>query len=320
MADYLYASATSCSNILAINVSDSHTAPTGTATITCLNSSLDVGDSVTIRVGYNGDNAKVFFGYVKNVQRSQSPTQYEISCANAMVRAVDFFIASTNPDQPYTRSNIAAQTLVKELMAMAGLTNYTSGNPHFTFATDGSKVEVNLVSSYDFSKFIADILAWHIYADMNGKVHFINRPAFPQGGDPSVATLNNSNIVDVSHWRSDRDLRNRVVVYGSEGVYAEAKASSPYLPAGFYKSVVVAAPTLLTNHSLAQRTANFNLAKLNRLTIGGSVSIIGNPHIVARDCVTVSKADIGMTGKWYVFGCEHDWNKEGYKTNLELRQ
>lgn len=320
MADFLYASVTGCSNILSVNVSDSHTAPTATATITCLNSSLDVGDSVDVDIGYTGNHSQVFSGYVKNVQRSQSPTQYEISCANAMVRAVDFFIASTNPQNPYSAQNIAAEDLIEDLMAMAGLTNFVAGNTNFTFATKGVPLEVNLVSVYDYSKFIADLLAWHIYADINGQVHFISRPPFPEGGDPSVATLSNSNLIDVAHWRSDRDLRNRVVVYGAEGVFGEAKASSPYLPSGFYKSVVVAAPTVIDTHVMAQQSANYNLAKLNRLTVGGTAVIIGDPDIVARDCVTVNKSDIGMTGKWYVFGCEHDWSREGYKTNLELRK
>jgi len=320
MANYLYATATGCSGIESIVVSDSHTAPTSTATITCLSSNRDVGDNMVVNLGYVGNHNRVFEGFVKNVQRSQSPTRYEITCANAMVRAIDFFIASANPEEPYSAENISAEDLVGDLMAMAGLTSYDGDNTSFTFATNGVPLEINLVSAYDYSKFIADILAWHIYADNDGTVHFLNRPPFPQGGDPSVATLDNSNLLDVSYFRSDRDLRNRVVVYGSEGIYAVAQASSPFLPAGFFKSVVVAAPTLLTSQSLAEQTADFNLDKLNRLTIGGTATIIGDPSINCRDCVTVDKADIDMDGKFYVFGIEHAWARDGYRTSLELRQ
>jgi len=320
MADRLYESITGCSQVISVSVSDSHSAPTATAVIQCLTSSLDVGDSISIDLGTTGNHQRVFSGYVKNVQRSQSPTLYEISCANAMVRAVDYFIVSNNPLTPYSRKNIAAQTLIRELMAMAGLTNYTSGTPGFTFATKGEPLEVNLTSVYDYCKFIADIIAWHIYADDNGQVHFVSRPPFPEGGDPSVATLGNSNIIDVSYWRSDRDLRNRVVVYGSESIQATAQASSPYLPGGFYKSICVAAPTVITTQSMAQQSADYNLAKLNRLTIGGTATIIGNPAINCRSCVTVNKSDIGMSGKFYVYGIEHAWSKEGYKTQLDFRK
>lgn len=318
MANQLYASVTGCSNITSVTVSDSHTAPTATAVIQCLSSSLDVGDSVSVDLGYSSSHQRVFAGYVKNVQRSQSPTMYEITCANAMVRAVDYFIVSDSPLTPYSRTNISAETLIGQLMAMAGLTNYSGGASHFTFATRGEPLEVNLTSVYDYCKFIADLLAWHIYADDNGKVWFLSRPPFPDG-DSSVATLSNSNLLDVSYWRSDRDLRNRVVVYGSEGIYATAQASSPYLPSGFYKSVAVAAPTVITSQSMAEQSADYNLAKLNRLTIGGSATIIGNPAINCRSCVNVSKADIGMTGQFYVFGIEHQWSKDGYKTSMDLR-
>lgn len=320
MADQIFMSATGCSGIQEISVSDSHSAPTATATIRCSTSSLDVGDSVSISQGYNGSGNRTFAGYVKNVQRSQSPTMYEITCANAMVRALDYFIVSDSPLTPYSRENISAQALIGELMAMAGLTNYSGASSGFTFATNGTPLEVNLTSVYDYCKFIADLLAWHIYADDNGKVWFKSRSPFPAGGDPSVATISNSNLLDVSYWRSDRDLRNRIVVYGAEGISATASASSPYLPSGFYKSVAVAAPTVITSQSMAQASANYNLAKLNRLTIGGTATIIGNAAINCRDCVTVNKSDIGMSGKFYVYGIEHNSSKEGFKTALDLRQ
>jgi hypothetical protein len=319
MANQLYATVTGCSGIESISVSDSHTAPTATANITCMSSSLDVGDHVTVNLGYTSNHDRVFSGYVKNVQRSQSPTQYEITCANAMVRAIDFFIVSNNPLTPYSKENIKAEDLVGDLMAMAGLTNYHGDNTSFTFATAGYPVEVNLVSSYDFSKMIADLLAWHIYADNDGAVHFLDRKPYPDG-DSSVATLDDSNLLNVGYFRSDRDLRNKVVVYGSEGVYAKAQASSPYLPAGFYKSVVVASPSLIQSTSMAQAIANYNLAKLNRLTIGGTATIIGDSSIACRDCVEVNKADIGMSDQFYVFGLEHQFGKDGFQTSLDLRK
>jgi hypothetical protein len=319
MANQLYASVSGCSSLESITVSDSHTAPTASATVVCLSSSLDVGDSISIDLGYSSSHERVFSGYVKNVVRSQSPTKYEITCANEMVRAIDYFIVSENPLTPYSEENIKAEDLVGDLMAMAGVKGYHGDNTSFTFATNGVPLEVNITSVYDFCKMVASVLAWHLYADDNGTVHFVNRPPFPDG-DASVATINGSNAIDISYWRSDRDLRNRIVVYGSEGIFAEAKASSPYLPAGFYKSVLVAAPNLIGSMGMAQTTANYNLAALNRLTIGGSATIIGDSGIHCRDCVAVDRAGIGMSGQFYVFGIEHSWSQAGYTTSLELRQ
>ena len=318
MSNQLTATATGCSGLIGITVSDSYTAPTSSAVIQCTSSSLDVGDAVSVSLGFNGSNNRVFAGYVKNVQRSQQPTLYEITCANAMIRAVDFFIVSDSPLTPYSRSSIKAETLVGQLMAMAGLTNFSGGSTSFTFATAGTPLEVNLTSVYDFCKMIADLLAWHIFADDNGKVWFKSRPPFPDG-DSSVASFGSSTLLNASFWRSDRDLRNRIVVYGSEGIQAEAKAASPYLPGGFYKSVLVAAPTLITTQGMADQTASFNLAKLNRLTIGGSLTTFGNSSVACRDCVDVSMSAIGMTGQFFVYGIEHSWSKDGYTTTMDLR-
>lgn len=319
MSSQLTGSATGCGQLLSVNVSDSHGSATAMATVRCLSCSLDVGDSITINLGVGGSSDRVFTGYVKALTHSQQPTVYEVTAASVMVRAVDYFIASSDPNKPYSRSKIKAETLVRELMAMAGLTNFTSGSTGFTFATKGQPLEVNLTSVYDFCKFVADTLAWHIYADQDGKVHFVDRPPYPSGGG-SVASLDGSNMIAASYFRSDRDLRNRVVVYGREGVFGEAKASSPYLPAGFYKTVVIAAPQLISTTAMANATASYNLAKLNRLTVGGQVTALGNPAISARTNVSVSRPEIGLSGTFYVYSCEHDWSQSGYLTNLELRQ
>ena len=319
MANQLYASVTGCSSIYNISVSDNHTAPTSQATIQCDGTSLGIGDHVTIDLGYSGNHNRVFSGYVKNITQQQAPTKYEITCANAMIRAVDYFLVSTNPDTPFTRENITAEDLIGDLMAECGLTNYDGGSTGFTFQTNGEPLEVNLTSIYDYCKFIANIVAWHIYADDDGVIHFADRPPFPQGSDGTVATLSQSNCLTASYFTSDRDLRNRVVVYGAPGIYAEASAESPYLPAGFFKSVVIATP-ILTTLGLAQDTANYNLNLLNRLTIGGSATAIGNPAISCRSCVTMNHSAVGATGKFYVYGCEHSWGQEGYTTTVDLRK
>lgn len=316
MAGHLTATATGCSGILAVTVSDSHVAATSTAMVTCINSTLGVGSPITVHLGNGSTTDRVFSGYVKMVERKQAEAVYVITAANVMIRAVDYFIASSDPKKPYTAKRIKAEKLVKDIMGMAGLSVIAS-NTNFTFGIN-TEVKVNLTSSYDFCKFIANILAWHIWADNDGKVYFKDRKPYPTGGG-SIATLDDSNIISINNAYSDRDLRNRVVVYGMNGVHAEAKAASPYLPSGFYKTVVVAAPTLIDSKTMAQRTANYNLAKLNRLTRSAQVTIIGNPKIECRKNVTVNKGDIGMTGQWYIYGMEHSWSNSGYTTSLELR-
>lgn len=306
-------------NPVSVSVSDNHTSPTATAQIVCEGANVGVGDSISIELGYDNFNTKVFQGYVKNVEAGTPPQLVSVTASNILIRAVDYFIVSSDPDAPYSWSNIAAETLVGNVLDLAGITNYQGQASHFSFGIN-NPVEVNLVSAYDFAKQIADILAFSVYADVNGKTYFSDRKPFPMGGDSPAATLDNSNISNLKYSVSDRDLRNRVVVYGADGVYAEASAPSPFLPNGFYKSVAVVA-SFIDSNTYAQQAANYNLAALNRPTLNCSVTTIGNPNINCRNTVYLDKDDVeGVEGEWYVYSSEHNWSKDGYLTNLQLRK
>lgn len=318
MADTLYASVTNTSNILSVTVSTSHTAQSAIAVIEAVSTSLDIGDSVTVNLGYVGDHGKVFQGYVKNLEYKEEAKSYIITASDVLVRAMDYFIASSSPDDPFTRQNISAEHLVQDILALAGLTNYDSDATSFTFAIH-NPLEVNLTSSYDYCRFIADLIAWHLYADTNGQVHFVNRKPFPNG-DSSIGTINKAISISAKYGESDRDLRNRVVVYGAEGIHAEASASSPYLPAGFYKSVVVAAAQVFDTQDMAQQSADYNLALLNRLTISASIVIEGDYRYIARKVATFSFSEIGISGQWYIFSAEHSFGSEGYTVSMEVRK
>lgn len=316
MASYLDASCTGTSGIQSAVYSDSYIAATSTVTVIAENTSLGIGDSCTVQLGYVGDRPVVFSGYVKSVERKEPERLYTIVASNVLIRAVDYFIASLNPEEPFTRDHIKAEKLVEEVLDLAGLTNYSGSSTSFTFGIN-TEVEVNLVSAYDFCKFIANTLAWHLYADNSGKVHF--KDIKPHVTGSPVDTLNDTNLLSINYSQSDRELRNRVVVYGTTGIYAEAKAASPHLPAGFYKSVVVAAPAIIDSLSIAQQSANYNLAALNRLTKRVAVSMLGNANIACRDTVTVTRPSVGVTGNWFVYSIEHNWSKTGFVTNMELR-
>jgi hypothetical protein len=132
--EQIYMSATGCSDIISIVVSDSHTSPTSTAQIICENTTLDVGSSVSVVAGYVGDTFTAFTGFVKEVELKEPEKFYTITCANVMIRAIDFFIAAPSPTQPYTWSNISAEDLIEEILRLAGLTNFDMSATSFTFA------------------------------------------------------------------------------------------------------------------------------------------------------------------------------------------
>jgi hypothetical protein len=288
------------------------------AIVEAVSTSLEIGDSIVIDLGYTSDHGKVFEGYVKNIEIKESPKTYTITASDVLVRAMDYFIASSNPDNPFSRQNISAEDLVGDVLSLAGLNDYDSDATSFTFAIN-NPVEVNLTSSYDYSRFIADIIAWHLYADINGTVHFVNRKPFPMGGDSAVGTITKAISLNGKHGSSDRDLRNRVVVYGAGDIHAEASASSPYLPPGFFKSVAVAAPQVFDTQAMAEQAANYNLDLLNRLTVTAGATVEGNHRFIARKTVNLDISELGLSGEWYIFAADHQWGSGGYTVTAEFR-
>ncbi len=319
MAKTLYASVTGVASIVSITVTTSHTAQSSIAIIEAVDTSLDIGDLITVNLGYVGDHGKVFKGYVKNIDYKEPTKTFTITASDVLVRAMDYFIASTDPNDPFKRQNISAEDLVGDILDLAGITDYDGHTSHFTLAIS-SPLEVNLTTSYDYAKFIADIIAFHLYADEDGTVHFLDRRFFPMAGDSSIGTVNKVISISAKYAESDRDLRNRVVVYGAGGIYAEAHATSPYLPSGFFKTVAVAAPQVFDTQDMAQRSADYNLDLLNRLTTSASVVMEGNYRYLARKVTTLSFTEIGISGDWYIFSAEHAFNNAGYTVSLELRK
>ncbi len=320
MADILYASCTNTSNILSVSYSDSHVAATSTATVVAIGTTLDIGDSATVYIGYVGDNFKAITGYVKNIEYKEPEREYTISIANVLIRAIDFFIAAADPEHPFSRKNITAEDLIQDVLELSGLNSFSMASTSFTFAVN-NPVEVNLTGAYDYAHFLANIIAFTLYADNNGVVRLINRRPYPVGGDtPDYLFTDSTKFLEVSYERSDHDLRNKVIVYGSAGIHAEASASSPYLPSGFYRTVVVAAPGVIDSQSMAQKSCDYNLDLLNRLTEKVTITMIGETGIVPRKIATITESTLGISGDWYVFSVEHNWSKAGYTTSVECRR
>jgi hypothetical protein len=328
----LYKTATNCSNVLSASVTQNHDAPISIATIECVDTSLILGDEVILDMGYADAHAPVFKGYVKQILRKVPGNTYAITLYSTLVRAQDFFIASSDPDQALSFQNISAESLVSSLLALAGLTSFESDPTSFVFGV-ANEFEINLVNSLDYSKQIADLLTWSIWCDVEGTVHFENRKPYvmvdeyPENDQvgfqvdiPTGYVVNTGKIIDIQHTISERSLRNRVVIYGSTGVFAEAKNESSVLPAGFYKSAVLAFPQLIDSIELAERIASYNLSLLDRLTESISATLVGDITIQPRTVVQVDYPKLNLSGYWYVYSVDHSMSSSGFQTGVELRR
>lgn len=326
----LYMTASGCTGINAITISSSHDAATSNAIINCRSTSKTLGDSISINIGYSDDHDVLFTGYVKTIDRKVPDNTYTISAGDVMVRAVDYFIVSSNPEQPFTRQNIQAETLVRDILRLAGLTNYDHDDTNFTFAVS-APAEINLVSAYDYCKSIADLLTWGLWADQDGQVNFKNRKPYPiEAGDPelsqpgvhvdtSIGTIAEDTIVSYQYKLTEKDLRNRIVVYGAQGIFAEKKAASAEgaLPSGFYKTAVLASP-IIDDRSMATKSASYNLTLLNRVQRELSMTVLGDKLLVPRNVITIPASIEGTAKKYYIYSADHSITPNGYITNMVL--
>jgi len=319
MSKQLYTSVTNTSDIISVTVAQNYNTPSASAEIATHSTSLEIGDAANIVLGYVGDTAQVLTGYVKSIERNIPEDTYIIVVNDVMVRAIDYFVASSNPNAPFTRSQVDAEDLIADLMALAGLTNYNGGTTNFIYGWT-VPVEVNLVGCYEYCNQLSNMLAWHLWADSSGVIQFQDRKPYIMGGDSASATINdNSNILKISTVKSDDDLRNRVVVYGANGIFAEATSSSAYLPAGYYKTVVLSS-AYVDQQVHANTAATENLAKWNRLRDVVYIDIEGDPNIEARDIIHLTESNLSIDDDYFVYGLQHRLDASGFVTSLELRK
>jgi hypothetical protein len=315
----LHTEITGCTKPLMVSLSSSHSAQVATANFEVVNTTLDIGSEIEIYLGYTTHHDKVFTGYVKSIDRKEPEMTYQILASDKLVRASEYFIASTNPKVPFSRRNILLEDLVSELLTMSSLTMAGHDDTYFTIGVS-APVEVNLTTTLDYCRYLGDIVTWSLWADESGNIYFKNRKPYLMGGEVSAGTVDSSNSTQAKTATDGTNLRNKIIIYGTGSVHAEASASSPYLPVGFYRTVVVNCAALFVTQEMAQMSADYNLDVLNRLTNSMSLVTVGNPDYIARKKVTANFPDIGINNvDYYIFAAEHNWSEQGYTTNLELR-
>lgn len=319
----LYMTATGMTGIKEISFTEGMSQPTATADILCVSHTHQIGSIVTaVDLGFTTDHDVMLAGgVVKAIEYLRPQEMYRLRVQDVLVRAVDNFLAPDDPEAAFMADNIAAEDLVRDLLSNSGLTSYTGEATGFTFATQ-EPAPIKLVTAWDMIANICKITGRVCYADDAGQVHFVTRKPYIVGGDTSVLAIapgSGGNLSRISYVQSDSELRNRVVVYGKSDVHATASDTSPYLTAGYYKSMVIA-HELIDSQAQAQAAADLNLLMFNRLTETLTVGLVGNTLARARAIVDVTDAFCGLSAdEFVVFGAKHTVSDQaGYAVELTL--
>jgi hypothetical protein len=315
----LYHNISGVTGLESIDIKESFGSAMSTARIDCDSTTLSLGDSISFSAGFSSSYGKMFTGYVREIVQSLPDYKTVITCEDELAKATDFFMAADDPEKPFERKNILTQDLVEDILNQAQITNYAYSVPlSVTWGTGSKGVQFNLTTAYQAARTIADALAWSMYADRNGQVHLADvKPYWTSESIDFNWDLSDQNILAISHERSTENLRNRVVVYGVTGVQASASIASAYLPAGFYKTAVIAS-AIIENQTLAQQVADLNLTRFNRLTERLLLEIEGNYTVEPRKFATVTETYTNTSGNWFIYQVESRFDSSGFKQRVVL--
>jgi hypothetical protein len=326
MTRHLYATAGGVTGIKAITLRDGTSQCSSTVEITATGHSLSIGDLVTVDMGWSDDHATVINnGVVKKIVKRRPENDYVVYLFDKLILANDFFVASTDPDNKLSYVSASPEYIVQDMLSKSGIsygTFYSDATGFLCGLTD-NPLEVNCVSAWSLIENLNRITTWMTWADLSGDIHFQNRKPYIMGAESASHTFttgNSGDIKSIEYLSSDDGIRNRIVVYGKSGtgIKSVAQASSAYLPAGFYKTLVIA-HDLIDSQAIADATAAYNLTMFNRLTETVTIEAIGKPSILCRSICAVTESFTGFSNdKFFVTGTQHNWSQSGYSMTVHL--
>jgi len=264
-------------------------------------------------------------GIVRKIITRFPQNDYVITIQDRLCRAMDYFIASDDPNNPYKATNIKAEDLVVYLLGLAGITGIVASPPSFTYGSV-SPVPINLISVWSMVDTISKVCGFTTYCDATGTIYFRERKPYITTSDTtsthSYTTGGSGDILGIEYDRNTEGLRNRIVVYGglTNNIKSTAQASSPYLPTDFYQTLSIGHP-LIDNQPAADATAALNLEIFNRLTETVSLHVVGNPGVRINNIVDITESFTGLnsTQKWLVNGSTMTMSKSaGFEQQLTL--
>ena len=316
----LYATVTNCTGIRSIQTETSHSTISANCSIECTGTNLDLSDEVIIDAGYSDNHGILFHGYVKKIERMTPDKIYKVTVHDPLIRAVDYFIASDDPENPLTYHNILDRDLINAILGEAGLPNVVSPqvSPTFSMGTNPDGAKFNLQSAADVLQFMCSITGRLIYADNAGDIYYVDRKPYVDTGDTPTLTFiggNGGNIIDATYEKSNDRIRDRVVCYGKTPIRAVAEDPSPHT---IVRQTAVIAHELIDLQSLADAVVQINLQLLNRLQESYELTLEGDPNIQARKIASLTEPFLGVSGRSvYLYRVAHSISENGgFITNV----
>lgn len=222
----------------------------------------------------------------------------------------------------YSNEGVFAHAVVQWLLVMCGFSESTEIRVDDTnfWIGDLSPAKFHLTSVYDAIGQIANLIGWHVYADVAGIVHFRKRPRNPSAYTAWKYTSRTSpyNVLKIGRQETNQDLRNYVEVRGASGIKTVVRGSSPYIGNTPYRGVLIS-DELIDTPGIADFIANRVFKDLNRLKVAVSLEAEGNPLVRPGD--TLELRSLEANGKFLVETVQTSMSaQDGYHMQVSLAQ
>lgn len=288
-----------CSGIGTLEISFVNTFP----------STLEPGDIIVLREG----GIKKGTYYVSVVNDSIPDGMISASCQDGSKKLTDYFIAeSYTVDYPsYSRAWIEqflSEAQVDYSFNTASVGNLLSNN-----------TSLGLATAYDQIVPLLQMNGWYIYFDADNTA--IIGKLTKNVGDISE-TLNKDDILDIKVSKSDKMLRNRVVVWGnadpttSSWVYSDMSTHTKWnYDRNDYRTAVISNSNI-PNTATANNLAKQALTEFAQITIEKDINCHGDRDIKLGEFVFV-KSNV-YKGIGLVTTIGSSLSKDGFTTNIIL--
>lgn len=270
---------------------------------TTLNLNPNMTSEIKVFEGYNNNYAQTFTGYVDDIVRGRFPDTWVLVCRDVLKRAIETWL----DDEGVSYSVAQAETAVVDLLSKAGIT-VVADTTNFTIG-DVNPAEFKLMSVMDAAMQIANLIGWRIWAGVDGTVYFKYARPLPSSTSSWTYTRG-TNVLKYDYTRTDRNLRNRIVVVGWDEIRSVASAGSPYVPNPPGYRTAILSSELIDTQSMADTIAAWMLSSLNHLTDSIEMECVGNPLLRVGDTVHFTDSERSIDAHFFIYGIRSQNNGE----------
>ena len=270
---------------------------------------LSVWHTITLKEG--GVQKGIY--YIETMDYKVNSVEVELTCQDGSLKIADYFI----PNKIYVEYPSTAKSWMIEFLDDA-LVDYV-----FDTTDEGSMVNNETIFGPESLRDVMDKLlqenGWYLAFDSDNIAHIGYLNINPEN---YTATINDTNILNMSTSKDDKMLRNRVIIWGSGQptnkywVWGEATKFSGYEVDNKDIRTILFNMGNVADNDTANSIAQTVVREFSKLTYTKNIELSGSYSIKIGDVIYVNS--IGYTGFGLVTTIGSSMSKSGLVTHIVL--